>query len=197
MPDEPAKQPGPIDALRCVRWWWLIGPVLLTAAGVWLEAGGIVHIREKHWELIALWVLRSALLVALAGLILRRDAFALWLLALTATFLMREYHFRSIPDEGIYLAVAVLGAIAVIRFTPMATSLTRPVVVTLLGLAACCYFLAVTLDQRWWSFIPPVAQASGNNSVDDLVEEVIEVAGHLMILTLTLISVAKRFDEPT
>lgn len=181
----------PWHVLGRIHWSVLIAPVLVGAAFVWLESSGSYHIVKPQWEAGALWILRAAVVVSAVTLAVRRDRFSLWWMALVTILLLREYHFKY-TSTGVYVGGAVLLAIAWWQLPRLGDQFGRPVVITGLALVGVCYALSVTLDQNAWDFIPQVAQGETRDTVGQLVEEVMENLGHLVLLGLTVVLALPR-----
>jgi hypothetical protein len=86
----------------------------------------------------------------------------------------REIHFEG-TDEAIFIGLAILLGIILIKYDRFKAYLANPWVVNLLVAGFLTYFLSQTVDQRWWRIIP------GENLVNVSLEETLELLGHCMI----------------
>lgn len=166
-------------------------PVLLLAV---LYAIGLSHLVSGGFvdppptgrlEQLAIPVLYLATATALIRYVVTRAPFFLWLAALDAGFLVREYHW-PLTGELVYVNVAVLGAVALLRYERFADYLESRVVVTLLATTFLLYLLSVGFDQHWWRFL------SQSRLVRSTLEELLEVSGHLVLLLLNLVAAPRR-----
>ena len=115
----------------------------------------------------------------------------IWLAAVVGVFLCREIHFAG-TSEAVYLGIAALFGIALWKPRWTEELLVSRRGATLFMMAFACYLFAVSLDGRWWF--------DWNDSWKDaavLAEEVMELTGHLMILTLVVIAPYARTSSST
>ncbi|RKY18948.1 MAG: hypothetical protein DRQ55_11990 [Planctomycetota bacterium] len=142
-------------------------------------AGGIsAHIRYRDtMEVVALWVLGSALLLALINAARHRSGPCLWVAALMFSFFARELHFTG-TSNGVVVALLLLITVLVRRSGSWQSTLNSRRFATPLVTSFLCYFCSQSMDQRWWRIIP-------NESVwHTPVEETLEVLGHCFSLLL-------------
>jgi hypothetical protein len=129
-------------------------------------------------EVVALCVLLPALLLALVGARREGAGSGWWVAALVATLFMREVHFTG-TSTGVYVGLLILFTVLVRHASDWRPTLVRPGFATPLVAAFGCYFLSQTLDQRWWKFLP------AEDVWHTVVEESLEVMGHVFILALS------------
>jgi hypothetical protein len=137
--------------------------------------GGLAY--RDAMEVVALAVLGPALLLALLGALRAGSGSGWWVVGLVATLFMREVHFTG-TSTGVYVGLLILFVVLVRRVGDWRSSLARAGFATPLVVAFGCYFMSQTLDQRWWKFLPT------EDVWHTVVEETLEVTGHVFMLAL-------------
>ena len=153
---------------------FLILPPLVTVLLWIIMAAGVFRPEKQGLEIAAVVVSGLFMLIATARFIISRHVFFLWSTALFVLILSREIHFEG-TDEAIFIGLAILGGIVLLKYDRFKDYLANPWVVNLLVAGFFTYFLSQTVDQRWWRIIP------GEDLVNVSLEEFLELAGHCMI----------------
>ena len=153
---------------------FLILPPLVTVLLWIIMAADVFRPEKQGLEIAAVVVSGLFMLIAAARFIISRHVFFLWSTALFVLILSREIHFEG-TDEAIFLGLAILGGIVLLKYDRFKDYLANPWVINLLVAGFFTYFLSQTVDQRWWRIIP------GEDLVNVSLEEFLELAGHCMI----------------
>ena len=153
---------------------FLILPPLVTVLLWIIMAADVFRPEKQGLEIAAVVVSGLFMLIAAARFIISRHVFFLWSTALFVLILSREIHFEG-TDEAIFLGLAILGGIVLLKYDRFKDYLANPWVINLLVAGFFTYFLSQTVDQRWWRIIP------GEDLVNVSLEETLELAGHCMI----------------
>jgi len=153
---------------------FLILPLLVTVLLWIIMAAGVFRPEKQGLEIAAVVVSGLFMLIAAARFIISRHVFFLWSTALFVLILSREIHFEG-TDEAIFLGLAILGGIVLLKYDRFKDYLANPWVINLLVAGFFTYFLSQTVDQRWWRIFP------GEELVNVSLEETLELAGHCMI----------------
>lgn len=164
---------------------WGVGLTTLLYSNHGNASGGGPGLQWLHKGVLeqwSLWVLGAAFSIALIRWIVNRRPCILWMAGVTGVFLCREIHFVG-TSEAVYVGIVTLFTLAMWkpRWTEDLLATRRGA--TLFMLSFACYLFAVSLDGRWWF--------DWNDAWKDaavLAEEVMELTGHLMILTLGLVA---------
>ncbi len=125
-------------------------------------------------ETIALISLAGFLLICLVRFAFNKNNFFIWASCLLLVLFVREVHPPG-SSAGVYLGILVLFYIAykVCQQFPLYLQNTR--LINFIAMGFFTYFIAVTIDQRFWKFIP------GEEITHVPLEESLEVIGHLFI----------------
>jgi hypothetical protein len=153
---------------------FLILPPLVTVLLWIIMAAGVFRPEKQGLEIAAVVVSGLFMLIATARFIISRHVFFLWSTALFVLILSREIHFEG-TDEAIFIGLAILGGIVLLKYDRFKDYLANPWVINLLVAGFFTYFLSQTVDQRWWRIIP------GEDLVHVPLEETLELLGHGMI----------------
>ncbi len=153
---------------------FLILPPLVTVLLWIIMAADVFRPEKQGLEIAAVVVSGLFMSIAAARFIISRHVFFLWSTALFVLILSREIHFEG-TDEAIFLGLAILGGIVLLKYDRFKDYLANPWVINLLVAGFFTYFLSQTVDQRWWRIIP------GEDLVNVSLEEFLELAGHCMI----------------
>ena len=153
---------------------FLILPPLVTVLLWIIMAADVFRPEKQGLEIEAVVVSGLFMLIAAARFIISRHVFFLWSTALFVLILAREIHFEG-TDEAIFIGLAILGGIVLLKYDRFKDYLANPWVINLLVAGFFTYFLSQTVDQRWWRIIP------GEDFVNVSLEEFLELAGHCMI----------------
>ena len=137
-------------------------------------AAGVFRPEKQGLEIAAVVVSGLFMLIAAVRFIIFRHVFFLWSTALFLLIMCREIHFEG-TDEAIFIGLAILLGIILIKYDRFKAYLANPWVINLLVAGFLTYFLSQTVDQRWWRIIP------GENLVNVSLEETLELLGHCMI----------------
>ena len=113
----------------------------------------------------------AACLVRLAT---SRDAYFLWAAAVMLTLLGREIRLPG-ASNLVYVALALLGWLALRRLDALAHRLTGPALLTALALGLLIYAISVAVDQRWARGLP------GEAVWHVPLEETLELVSHSVI----------------
>ena len=160
-----------------------ITPIVCLLAGV-LYANGMLGNENQvkgFMENISPPILAVAAGLALVRLAISRKPYFIWLAALCGAFFCRELHFKGTSD-GIYVALAILLLLAGLKYSLFAEYFSSRTVITLISCLFFTYFIAVTFDQRWYTFIPNARKYYRP------VGEIVEVTGHCFAFLLALLS---------
>jgi len=149
-------------------------PPALTVLLWIIMAFGVFRPEKQGLEIAAVVVSGSFMLIAALRFIFSRHVFFLWSTALFVLILCREIHFEG-TDEAIFIGLAILWGIVLLKYDRFKGYLANPWVINLLVAGFFSYFLSQTIDQRWWRIIP------GEDFVHVPLEEFLELAGHCMI----------------
>jgi hypothetical protein len=153
---------------------FLILPPLVTVLLWIIMAAGVFRPEKQGLEIAAVVVSGLFMLIATARFIISRHVFFLWSTALFVLILSREIHFEG-TDEAIFIGLAILGGIVLLKYDRFKDYLANPWVINLLVAGFFTYFLSQTIDQRWWRGFP------GEEIVFVSLEETLELLGHCMI----------------
>jgi hypothetical protein len=170
-------------------------PVLLLAVfyavGVTALLGGryVGLPSTGRLEQLAIRVLYLTLATAIVRYVVTREPFFLWLAALDAGFLVREYHW-ALTGELVYVNVAVLAVVGVLRYERLADYLEGPMVMTLLATICLLYLISIGFDQHWW-------RLSHSRLLRSTLEELLELSGHVVLLFLNLAATARTSGRPS
>jgi hypothetical protein len=182
--DGPAR-PGVLGTARLLlgncRLTVLLLPFVVGLAVAQLKLNEAIDAGPSYrdaMEVVALCVLAPALLLALVGARREGTGPGWWVVGLVATLFMREVHFTG-TSTGVYVGLLILSIVLVRHAAPWRQTLVSPGFATPLVVAFGCYFMSQTLDQRWWKFLP------AEDVWHTVVEETLEVTGHVFILALS------------
>jgi len=153
---------------------FLILPPLATVLLWIIMAADVFRPEKQGLEIAAVVVSGLFMLIATARFIISRHVFFLWSTALFVLILSREIHFEG-TDEAIFIGLAILGGIVLLKYDRFKDYLANPWVINLLVAGFFTYFLSQTIDQRWWRGFP------GEEIVFVSLEETLELLGHCMI----------------
>ena len=153
---------------------FLILPPLVTVLLWIIMAADVFRPEKQGLEIAAVVVSGLFMLIAATRFIISRHVFFLWSTALFVLILSREIHFEG-TDKAIFIGLAILGGIVLLKYDRFKDYLANPWVINLLVAGFFTYFLSQTVDQRWWRGFP------GEELVFVSLEETLELAGHCMI----------------
>jgi hypothetical protein len=153
---------------------FLILPPLVTVLLWIIMAADVFRPEKQGLEIAAVVVSGLFMLIAATRFIISRHVFFLWSTALFVLILSREIHFEG-TDKAIFIGLAILGGIVLLKYDRFKDYLANPWVINLLVAGFFTYFLSQTIDQRWWRGFP------GEELVFVSLEETLELAGHCMI----------------
>ncbi len=153
---------------------FLILPPLVTVLLWIIMAADVFRPEKQGLEIESVVVSGLYMLIAAARFIISRHVFFLWSTALFVLILGREIHFEG-TDEAIFIGLAILGGIVLLKYDRFKDYLANPWVINLLVAGFFTYFLSQTIDQRWWRGFP------GEEIVFVSLEETLELLGHCMI----------------
>jgi hypothetical protein len=148
-------------------------PALATLLWIIL-ANDLVKPAKPPLEIAAVIVSGMFMLIAVIRFIYTRHVFFLWSAALFLLIMCREIHFAG-TDQAIFIGLAVLLGIALLKYDRFKDYLGNPRVINLLVAGFFVYFLSQTVDQRWWKVFP------GEAEVFVPLEETLELLGHCTI----------------
>ena len=185
--------PGPgrfiVELLKAVDWRWLpLPPLLLAAEFALLHLIGHDELNLKDlFETLAIVVLAAAVGLGLLRAGLQRKPFLLWMTFLVAALLFREFHPFKASTTVVYLMVLALWIIAWRSYPHMGAYLRSRRVMTPIMLTGFCYVITQTLDIDTFKY--------GRVALFPIVEEMMEVTGHLFALLLVVIARPSGLSE--
>lgn len=153
---------------------FLIVPVFVAVLLWIIMANGILLPGKVPLEIAAVVVSGMLMLIGAVRFIITRHVFFLWGTALLLLIMCREIHFDG-TDEAIFIGLALLLGIVLIKYDHFKAYFDNPRVVNLLVAGFFTYFLSQTVDQRWWKIIP------GEDLAHVPLEETLELLGHVII----------------
>ncbi len=125
-------------------------------------------------ETIALIVLIAFILICLIRFTLNKNMFFIWASCLLLVFFIREIHPPG-SSLGVYLGILGLFYVALNKHNLYVGYFQDKTLINLIAMGFFTYLISVTIDQRWWRFIP------GEELANVPLEETLEVVGHLLI----------------
>jgi len=157
---------------------WLV-PIAVVAILLPLHMHGTLELAKAISEPIEPGILASAFIIAGIRWHKLRRPFFIWLALLLAAFFYRELHFAGTATM-MYIAFLVLMFAAWLQYPKLGDYLGSRLFLTLFSTTLFSYMIAVGLDKHWWKFLP------GHKYQWARVEEYVEIAGHLLLLALTI-----------
>ncbi len=160
-----------------------ITPIVCLLTGLLYSAGmlGAERPLKDMMENISPPILAVAAGLALVRLAISKSPYFIWLAILCGSLFCRELHFEG-TSIGIYVALVILLLVAGLKYSLFAEYFSSRTVITLVTCVFFTYFIAMTFDQRWYTFIPNARKYYRP------VGEIIEVTGHIFTLMLVLLS---------
>jgi len=170
-----------LDAIIARVWFpaLLLPPLLTVLVAVLVVRDPTVF--DYAWaERLGIAIPALTVIVAALCAARSRAPFFVWLTALTANFLTREIHFAG-TSASVYVGLGILLLLAWRGWERLATFLTYPPTITLLGCAFVTYGITITVDAGWWEFLPY------ERTFGTPVEESMELVGHCFLLAAALL----------
>ena len=182
--DERENKPPPFRSLVALSLRGVFWPSLLVAPAIAVVLAvaivkGWFHPTKQTLETIGLAVPTLAAAVAAGRALATREPFFLWATLLAGNFAVRELDAPGYTDL-VYVGLALLLLFAWRRYESLGPYLADRTVLTLLACTFFTYSLSATLDLQWWKFLPHEAV------FEMLLEEAIEIAGHVQLLALVV-----------
>lgn len=169
-------------ALQAIPFWVWFLPFLFGGVIILLLQSPLSWITEKPLqEVVAAVVIGNAALLVLLVCYWVRELFALLLAVLVWALFFRELHFTG-TSKGLYLTIIVLAWLASSKRDALKCFMSELPVIVLLSGAMWTYLITKLLDRNFFTFLPNYYQWSHN------VEETLETFGHLMIMTLVVVT---------
>jgi len=134
--------------------WWVLGaaPPIVVAIAASVMAGWYAP-GKPALERLAVLVTGGFAAACLVRLATSRDAYFLWAAAVMLTLLGREIRLPG-ASSLVYVALALLGWLALRRLDALSHRLTGPALLTALALGLLIYAISVAVDQRWARGLP-------------------------------------------
>jgi len=168
-----------MSLIRRVHFLWLLVPPALMLTLWVLIWTGILSFDVDAMERLALVLTSLFMVTVVVRFAISRHRFFLWGAGLMGVIFCREIHFQG-TDFGIYLGLVLLLGIALLKYDALEDYLANPLVINLFVIGLFTYFLAQSIDQRWWKGL------LGEEVVFVPLEETMEVMGHCFIGTALL-----------
>ena len=149
-------------------------PILLTVIINLLIQYRLYTVGKSILETIALIVLAGFLLICLVRFTLDKNIFSMWAGCLLLALFIREIHPPG-SSAGIYLVVFALFYVAQSNYHKCSNYFQDKRLINLIAMGFFTYFISITIDQRFWKFIP------GEELAHVPLEESLEMVGHLFI----------------
>lgn len=166
--------------LRSINIRYLLLPVFLVFFISYALVKGYYLPRKVVLEYIGLLVISYFLLVALLRYRYEKNTFNLGCVWIIFAFASREIHYTgSVPL--VYASVLVLIYLILTRFDFFKPYVDNKPYFSIFSAAILSYFISVTIDQRWWRFVPY------EDMVNTPLEESMEIIGHLFLGTALIL----------
>ena len=149
-------------------------PLILTFVISLLIIDEIYTINKAVLEVAALIILGIYFLISTLKFATNRDKYFLWVSCMLLTLLIREIHPPG-SSLGVYIGILILLYVAHRNFENFSDYFLNKKLINFTATGFFTYFIAVTIDQRFWKIIP------GEEIVHVPLEESLEVIGHLLI----------------
>ena len=149
-------------------------PILVTVIINLLIQYRLYTVGKSILETTALIVLAGFLLICLVRFTLNKNIFFVWAACLLLVFFIREIHPPG-SSAGAYLGVLALFYVARNNYHQFSDYFQDKRLINLIAMGFFTYFISVTIDQRFWKFIP------GEELAHVPLEESLEVVGHLLV----------------
>ncbi|UCE86010.1 MAG: hypothetical protein JSU66_17065, partial [Deltaproteobacteria bacterium] len=111
----------------------------------------------------------------------------LWSFGVLVVLLCREIHFVG-TSTGVYVGLVALFLLALRHYESLRESLERGVTINFLAMGFFSYFLAVTVDARWWKPRGAWPGIPGEDVFHVPLEELLELLGHVLIIGALLLA---------
>jgi hypothetical protein len=163
--------------------WIFAVPAVAVAVIYLLNASGAVapYLTKEVAEISSPIILSIPLAIATWLAATRTHVYYKWQALFALALFLRELHFTG-TNSGFYIAIVLLlgwASTARERLEPFFSNRT---IVTLLATIIWVYLVSKTFDRRVWDPILPAG------TTNDLFEENLELLGHTLFLTLTVVS---------
>jgi hypothetical protein len=166
--------------LRAIDFRYLLLPVLLVfSLGYALEQDYYLP-RRVVLEYIGLLTISYFLLVALLRFRYEKTKFHLGCVWIILAFASREIHFTG-SAAVVYVSVLVLIYLMLTQFDFFKPYVDSKPYFSIFAAAFLAYFISVTIDQRWWRFVPY------EDKIHTSLEETMEIIGHLLLGTALIL----------
>ena len=128
-------------------------PLIFTLIINLLIQNSLYPISKNVLETAAIIVLGAFFLISVSQFAFHKDKYFIWAACLLLAFLIREIHPPG-SSVGIYIGVFLLLYIAHKQFYNFIDYFENKIFINLIAMGFFTYFIAVTIDQRFWKFIP-------------------------------------------
>lgn len=177
-----SKKPSAVAAylLRAIDYRYLSLPVFLLLFISYALVQGYYRPSWVVLEYIGLATLLYFLLVASLRYRYEKNTFHLGCVCIIFVFASREVHFTG-SAALVYASVLVLIYLVFTRFDFFKPYVDNKPYFSIFATAFLTYFFSVTLDQRWWRFVPY------EDMIHTPLEETMEIIGHLFLGTALIL----------
>jgi hypothetical protein len=149
-------------------------PLIITFIINLLIQYQLYSISKNALETIAPLILAVFLSISFARFALNKNKFFIWAGCLLLVLFIREIHPPG-SSLGVYVGILALLYIAHKHYSNFPGYFQDARFINLIAMGFFTYFIAVTIDQRFWKFIP------GEDIAHVPLEESLEVIGHILI----------------
>jgi len=149
-------------------------PLIITFSFNLLIQYRLYIVGKSILETTALIVLAGFLLICLARFVLNKNIFFIWAGCLLLVLFIREIHPPG-SSAGVYLGVLALFYVAQNNYHQFSDYFQDKRLINLIAMGFFAYFISITIDQRFWKFIP------GEELAHVPLEESLEMVGHLFV----------------
>lgn len=149
-------------------------PLLITFFINLLIQYQVYTVGKSILENTALIVLGAFLLICLARFTFNKNMFFLWASCLLLILFIREIHPPG-SSAGVYLGILALFIVAQKKYHQFNFYFQNKKLINFIAIGFCTYLISVSIDQRFWKFIP------GEELAHVPLEETLELVGHLFI----------------
>jgi hypothetical protein len=172
-----------IALLRRVTPAVLLIPVVVAAGVLACMATSAWWLVEKEtMEIVGPCVIGIGFIAAGAFWVRVDHAFSGWLLFVATSLFCRELHFWG-TNNGIYGSMLIAFWYLATRADRLRPFIDSRLIASLFFGAVWTYGVSKTFDRAWWNFLP------GADRWTDSIEETLETAAHLCILSMAIASI--------
>jgi hypothetical protein len=170
--------------LRLTPPWVLIVPALASLVIYALSRDAAVAplLTKEAAEIVSPIVLAVPLALATWLAATRPHVYYKWLALFALALFLRELHFQG-TNTGFYIAIVLLLGWVSFARERLEPFVSNRRIVTMLATIIWIYLVSKTFDRHMWEHVLPAGTTS------NLFEENLELAGHLLVLVLAVVSV--------